>query len=94
MLKLRIILTLMFLSTCVACSTTKTPDTSVLIKTETVLLLPPDTLLADPIKPEIKHVVTTRDILDNSDSFELAYQKAAEQIRILREWFKSQKVTK
>ncbi len=70
------------------------PDTSVVVQTKIELLEPPAALLADPAKPELKHVVITRDILDNSDAFEFAYEKAVEQIRLLREWFKSQKVTK
>jgi hypothetical protein len=66
----------------------------VLIQTKTESILPPDVLLIEPAKPEIKYVVTTRDIVENSDAFERAYLLAVDQIRVLREWVKSQKVTK
>jgi hypothetical protein len=92
MSKLKIILTLMFLLNCVACSTPKTPNTQTIIQTKTELIKPPSVFLADPQKPLVKNVVTTRDLIENSDAFELAYLKAVEQLRILREWYKAQEV--
>lgn len=75
---------------CAACSTPKTQNSSVVIETRTVLITPPASLLADPPPPDLKKVTTTRDVLDNADQFQLAYENALAQLRILREWYKSQ----
>ncbi len=74
--------------TCAACSTPKIPSTIVQTKIEHIY--PPGSLLTEPAAPVIKHVVTNRDILDNSDAFAQAYENAVAQIKALRDWYKSQ----
>lgn len=75
---------------CVACSTLKTQNTPVIVETKTVLIVPPPALLADPPPPDLKKVVTTRDIVDNSEQFQMAFENALAQLKLLREWYKSQ----
>lgn len=75
----------LFLLSLAACSTNKMPDT--VLKTEVKILQPPMQLFRDPPPPNLKHVVISNDILDNSDAFALAYEQAVEQIRIIREWY-------
>lgn len=89
MLQLKLILISLCLMTCAACSTGKPPNTVVEVKLQ--LVSPPDSMLVAPPKPRLTKVETTDDIVANSDAFEEAYLKAAQQIKSLREWVVAQK---
>jgi len=83
MLSLKHTWTLMCLLTLLGCSTAKSPSTQ--IEYKAVLIQPSKELLQDPADPEVKPIVVTRDITDNSDMFRKAFEQAKSQIRKIRE---------
>lgn len=90
MQKLKIILTSLCLMNCVACSTLGQQSQEPIIKTQVQKVQPPPQMLADPQQPTIKPVAVTRDVLDNSDAWQAAFDHAVAQIRVLREWYRGQ----
>lgn len=61
-----------------------------LVKTEIQVVSPPADLFTEPAPPVIVNVVTQRDILDNSDQFEAAWQRALIKLKAARDWFSAQ----